>query len=170
MVSWLMLTHEGEFTRAPAVGTALSILVLVNTLQEAIDEIHLLSILVLIQRADAKYSSYDLSNAADLLAYLFEILSGLQEGQETETFNRAVQQLLETKPELHGIVREHLEGLHNIIVQGPSQDPVETSHAILRTLRNLLGHLAEAAGKDQGIAAGLKDRGSDGQDTYGVVG
>ncbi|KAF5352486.1 hypothetical protein D9756_006258 [Leucocoprinus leucothites] len=156
--------------------TALTMLVLINSLQEAVDEIYLLSLLVQMQRIDAKYSLYDFSKPADVLSYLSEIVTCLPNDEKSEgvdVFNRLVEHLMETSPELHGLLKDELEKLHNLLAQGSAQEPLETAEAVLQALTDLSSHLVEIWQKAQGINFGLKgvkDKKSDGEDTYEVVG
>ncbi|KAJ3574347.1 hypothetical protein NP233_g1832 [Leucocoprinus birnbaumii] len=153
--------------------TALAVLLLVNSLQEAVDEIYLLSLLVQMQRIDAKYPQYDLSKPSDVLSYLSEIVKHLpadEKREDVDVFNQLVERLMEISPELHGRLRGELEKLHNLL-QDATQDPLDTAEAVLQALTDLSGHLVEIWQKAQGVnfeAQGIKK--SDGEGTYEVVG
>jgi len=153
--------------------TAFSILVLLNSLQEASDEIYLLSILVQVQRVDADFASYDLSTPHGVLDCLSKIVSCLPNEvnrEEIDIFNDAIQHLMETTPELRGHLREQLEGIHNLLVQHRNEDPLETAEALLQALRTLGEHLMEFWQQAHGVTIGLKEQKPSDSDTYGVVG
>ncbi|KAF9450002.1 hypothetical protein P691DRAFT_666286 [Macrolepiota fuliginosa MF-IS2] len=168
-------TSRSKWKGAFYAATALSILVLITSLQEAVDQLYLLSLLIQVQRVDAKYSEYDLSNAADVVAYLTEVEKCIPHGipdEDIDRFKQALQHLMEIAPEVHGILREHLEKLHNIIVtQDPDQDLLDVAEVVLQTLTDLGNQLVELAQRVQGLASiSLKDQKSNGEDAYGIVG
>jgi len=153
--------------------TAFSILILFNSLQEASDEIYLLSILVRVQRVDADFSSYDLSTPQGLIDCLSKIVSCLPSEvnrEEIDTFNDAIRHLMETTPQLHGHIREQLEGIHNLLIRHQDADPLDTAEALLQELRILGEYLVELSQKAHGIAIGMKEQKPSDGDTYGVVG
>ncbi|KXN86005.1 hypothetical protein AN958_10615 [Leucoagaricus sp. SymC.cos] len=157
-------------------ATAFSIFVLINSLQEAVDEIYLLSLLVQVQRVDAKYPLYDLSKSSDVLSYFSDIVHCLPNEvrqEEIGIFLQGVEHLMEITPELPGLLRTELEKIHKVLTQDPAQDPLDTAEAVMVALRDLSSHLVEMWQKAQGVTLGLqeaKDKGPVGDDTYEVVG
>lgn len=153
--------------------TAFSILVLFNSLQEASDEIYLLSILVRVQRVDADFPSYDLSTSQGVIDCLSKIVSCLPSEvnrEEVDTFNDAIRHLMEATPQLHGNIREQLEGIHNLLIQHRNEDPLDTAEVLLQELRILGEYLMELSREAHGIAIGIKEQKPSDSDTYGVVG
>lgn len=156
---------------------ALSVLTLINSLQEAVDEIYLLSLLVQMQRIDAKYSLYDLSQPTHVRSYLSEIVKHLpndeNKPEDIDLFNKLVEHLMEISPDLHGLLRNELEKLHSLLTQDSTKDPLDTAEAVLQALTNLSGDLVKIWQWAQGFNLGpqaVKDKKADEEDTYEVVG
>ena len=156
---------------------ALTMFTLINSLQEAVDEIYLLSLLVQMQRIDAKYSSYDFSQPSHVCSYLCEIVKHLQNDEnkpeDVDLFSKVVEHLMEISPDLHSVLRNELEKFHSLLAQNSTKDPLDTAEAVLQALINLSSSLMTIWQWAQGVHRANqanKDKKSDGQDTYEIVG
>jgi len=172
-VSLLLLADLHSTTAA----MGFTMFVLVNTLQGAVEEIHLLSLLIQMQRIDAKYSSYDFSQPSHVCSYLSEIIKHLPDDEnkpeDVDVFSKVMEHLMHISPELHRVLRDELEKFHSLLAKDLTKDPVDTAEAVLEALVYLSGNLMTVWQWAQGLhraSQANKEKKADGEDTYEVVG
>jgi len=129
------------------------------------------------QRIDAKYSSYDLSQPSHVCSYLSEIVKHLPDDEikpeDADLFGKIVGHLMEVSPDLHGLLRAELEKIHSILALMSTRDPLDTAVVMSQALTILSGNLMRIWQWAQGVhlaAQADKDKKADGEDTYEVVG
>jgi len=170
----LFLLADRHFTTA---AMALTMFALINSLQEAVNEIYLLSLLVQMQRIDAKYSSYDFSQPSHVCSYLCEIIKHLPNDgsmpEDVDLFNKIMEHLMAISPDLHRLLRDELEQLHKLLAINSTMDPLYTAAVVSQILTSMSGDLMRIWQWAQGVHLANqadKDKKADGEDTYEVVG
>jgi hypothetical protein len=98
---------------------------------------YLLSCLIHIQRADAELSSVDLSNETSTLAHFRELCAAfgdIPQHMIDDFFDDVSQLMGSSRQEVHKILREVSEEVHEILVRSKGRDPWETATEVIYRL------------------------------------
>ncbi|KAF9461931.1 hypothetical protein BDZ94DRAFT_1283301 [Collybia nuda] len=137
---------KGLLVATLAGGTLYTMYAMLALIDEFDTANYLLSCLIHIQRADADLSSVDLSDERSTLAHFRSLCASfgdIPQHMIDDFFDDVAQLLGSSTQEVHKILREVSEAVHEILVRSKGRDPWETATEVIYRLDETIMQLVE---------------------------